>query len=90
MGARACPLPQGRRRRLSRKTRFARSESSHLAVDHYDQAEMPLRAQILRYRLGEIQSDPETRTLRDDAEQWINGQGIVSPRAGPACMRRAS
>jgi eukaryotic-like serine/threonine-protein kinase len=50
----------------------------NLAVDHYDLAEMPLRAQILRYRLGEIQSDPETRTLHDDAERWINGQGIVS------------
>jgi serine/threonine protein kinase len=50
-----------------------------LAVEHYDQAEMPLRAQILRYRLGEIQSDAETRTLRDDAERWIKGQGIVAP-----------
>jgi len=38
-----------------------------LAVELYDQAEMTLRAQILRYRLGEIQSDPKTRALREDA-----------------------
>ena len=50
-----------------------------LAIEHYDQADMRLRAQILRYRLGEIQSDEETRTLRDDGEKWIKGQGIVAP-----------
>ena len=60
-----------------------------LAVEHYDQADMPLRAQILRYRLGEIQSDQETRTLRDEGEKWIKGQGIVAPAAGLACTRRA-
>ena len=51
----------------------------NLAVEAYEQAEMPLRAQILRYRLGEIQSDPKTRELREAAEQWIGAQGIVSP-----------
>jgi len=50
-----------------------------LAVEQYEQAEMPLRAQILRYRLGEVQSDPQTRALREEAELWIRGQGIVSP-----------
>ena len=50
-----------------------------LAVEDYDRAEMPLRAQILRYRLGEVQSDAETRELRDKAELWIKEQGIVSP-----------
>ena len=50
-----------------------------LAVEDYDRAEMPLRAQILRFRLGEIQSDIETRAIHDKAEQWITGQGIVSP-----------
>jgi eukaryotic-like serine/threonine-protein kinase len=50
-----------------------------LAVDHYDRAEMPLRAQILRFRLGEIQSGEETRELRDKAEAWLRGQGIVAP-----------
>ncbi len=48
-------------------------------MEDYDRAEMPLRAQILRYRLGEVQSDAETRELRDKAELWIKEQGIVSP-----------
>jgi eukaryotic-like serine/threonine-protein kinase len=50
-----------------------------LAVEHYEQAEMPLRAQILRFRLGEIQSDDETRDLHAKAEAWITQQGIVAP-----------
>jgi eukaryotic-like serine/threonine-protein kinase len=50
-----------------------------LAVETYDRARMPLRAQILRFRLGEIQSDEQTRALREQAEQWIRSQGIVSP-----------
>ena len=50
-----------------------------LAVEHYDRAEMPLRAQILRFRLGEVQSDAQTRESRDKAELWIREQGIVSP-----------
>ena len=45
----------------------------------YDEVQMPLRAQLLRYRLGEIQAGPETRALHDQAEQWIKGQGIVAP-----------
>jgi hypothetical protein len=50
-----------------------------LAVELYDKAEMPLRAQILRYRLGEIQSEPKSRAVREDAERWISNHGIVSP-----------
>jgi eukaryotic-like serine/threonine-protein kinase len=50
-----------------------------LAVEDYDRAEMPLRAQILRFRLGEVQGGAETRELRDKAELWIREQGIVSP-----------
>jgi eukaryotic-like serine/threonine-protein kinase len=49
------------------------------AVEDYERAEMPLRAQILRFRLGEIESDALTRERRDAAEMWIRGQGIVSP-----------
>jgi hypothetical protein len=45
----------------------------------YDQADMPLNAQIMRYRLGEIQAGPETRALRNDAELWMRNQGIVVP-----------
>ena len=61
-------------------------EDSVRAVDflvrsaaHYDLAEMPLRAHLLRHRLGEIVAGPETRALHEKAEQWIKGQGIVSP-----------
>ncbi len=50
-----------------------------LAAQQYDDAEMPLRAQILRYRLGELEEGAESRELRENAELWINGQGIVSP-----------
>jgi serine/threonine protein kinase len=50
-----------------------------LAIEKYDQAQMSLRSQILRFRLGEVQSDDETRALREKAEQWIKDQGIVSP-----------
>jgi len=50
-----------------------------LAADQYEAAEMPLRAQILRYRLGDIQNDVATRALREEAEQWIRAQGIASP-----------
>jgi hypothetical protein len=54
-------------------------EALNRAATAYDAAEMPLRASILRYRLGEIQNDEETRTRREDAEKWIKAQGIVSP-----------
>jgi hypothetical protein len=50
-----------------------------LAAEQYDRAEMPLRAQVLRYRLGELQSDEPSRALRETSEQWIKAQGIVSP-----------
>ncbi len=50
-----------------------------LAAEKYDQAQMPLRAQILRYRLGELQSDDHTREVRQRAEEWLKAQGIVSP-----------
>ncbi len=39
-----------------------------LATDDYFAAGMPLRAQLLRYRLGEIQSSTEIRALREEAE----------------------
>ena len=40
---------------------------------------MPLNAQLMRYRLGEIQTDDEARELREPAERWLQEQGIVSP-----------
>ena len=54
---------------------------------YYDESEMPLRANLLRYRLGEVQSATEVRALHDQAEQWIRAQGIVPRRHdGPVCM----
>jgi hypothetical protein len=50
-----------------------------MAAENYDAAEMPLRAQILRYRLGELEEGAKSRELRENAERWIRGQGIVSP-----------
>jgi eukaryotic-like serine/threonine-protein kinase len=50
-----------------------------MAAEHYAAAEMPLRAHLLRYRFGEVQDDAESRARREEAEQWIRGQGIVSP-----------
>ena len=40
---------------------------------------MPLNAHLMRYRLGEIQADEETRSRRLVAERWLREQGIVSP-----------
>ena len=45
----------------------------------YDQAEMPLNAQIMRFRLGEVQAGDETRALRNDAELWMRDQEIIVP-----------
>jgi eukaryotic-like serine/threonine-protein kinase len=49
------------------------------AATLYEQADMPLNAQLMRYRLGEVQVDVTTRALREGAEQWLQEQGIVSP-----------
>ncbi len=54
-------------------------ETVKRAAALYDDAEMPLRAQILWYRLGEIQNDQENRARREEAEKWIKTRGIVSP-----------
>jgi eukaryotic-like serine/threonine-protein kinase len=50
-----------------------------LAVKSYDETDMPLRAHVLRYRLGESEEGTESRESRASAERWINDQGIVSP-----------
>jgi hypothetical protein len=54
-------------------------ENVKRAAAKYDDAEMPLRAQIMRYRLGELEEGPQSVDLRENAERWIKGQGIVSP-----------
>ena len=41
---------------------------------------MPLREQLLRYRLGEVHSGPDSRLPQHNrAEQWLERQGIVAP-----------
>ena len=40
---------------------------------------MPLNAQVMRYRLGEIDPSEEAQGLRDRAEERLSEQGIVSP-----------
>jgi serine/threonine protein kinase len=50
-----------------------------VAAQEYDKAEMPLRAHIMRFRLGEIQTQPESRALRTSAELQIRAQGIAAP-----------
>ena len=40
---------------------------------------MALSAQLMRYRIGEIQTDETARELRDRADQWIQEQGIANP-----------
>jgi hypothetical protein len=54
-------------------------EELRTAATLYVQAEMPLNAQIMRYRLGEVQTGDEARELREEAERWMQGQGIASP-----------
>jgi len=49
------------------------------AVEKYEAADMPLRAQILRYRMGELDEATESREMRENAERWIRDHGIVSP-----------
>jgi len=54
-------------------------DEMNLAVQLYDETDMPLRAQILRYRLGEVLTDATSRGRRQEAEIWMRNQGIVSP-----------
>ena len=82
---------EGRHRAPAKATRSRAIRELALAVEHYDRAEMPLRAQILRFRLGEIQSDDETRAAARQGRGSGSPSRGSSPRpAGPACMLRAS
>jgi hypothetical protein len=49
------------------------------AATLYDEAEMPLNAHIMRYRLSEVLVSGATRALREAAERWIRDQGIAAP-----------
>lgn len=50
-----------------------------LAADLYERADMPLSAQLMRYRLGQIAAIDEAREFRDRAEHWLQEQGIAVP-----------
>ena len=57
----------------------------------YDLAEMPLRAHLLRYRLGEIEAGPETRALHEQGRAMDQGAGDrLAGTMGAGCMPRAS
>jgi hypothetical protein len=49
------------------------------AADLYDRADMSLSAQVMRYRLGEIDASAPARALREQAERLLQDQGIASP-----------
>jgi eukaryotic-like serine/threonine-protein kinase len=55
------------------------AEELAVAAELYDRADMSLNAQLMRYRLGEIQADDPARELRTLAESWLLEQGIASP-----------
>jgi hypothetical protein len=59
--------------------RGAALEEMKLAAQAYDEAEMPLRAQLMRFRMGEVQNDAESLAVREAAEARMQEQGIVSP-----------
>jgi hypothetical protein len=49
------------------------------AAELYDGADMRLSARIMRFRLGEIDPNDESRAQREQAERALREQGIVSP-----------
>lgn len=49
------------------------------AAELYDRADMRLHAEIMRYRLGEIDSSEEADELHERAEERLKAQGIVDP-----------
>jgi hypothetical protein len=49
------------------------------ATDLYERADMRLCAQLMRFRLGEIETSEEARALREEAARWLQEQGIASP-----------
>lgn len=55
------------------------AEELQIASELYDRADMPLHSRLMQFRLGEIQTNQESRDLRDAAEQWLREQGIVAP-----------
>ena len=49
------------------------------AAELYERADMRLCAQLMRFRLGEIDTSEGARALREQAGRRLEGQGIASP-----------
>jgi eukaryotic-like serine/threonine-protein kinase len=62
-----------------REDAVAACEELSKAADLYDRADMELSAHLMRYRLGQIAPNDETRQRRDRAELWLQEQGIAAP-----------
>jgi hypothetical protein len=62
-----------------REDAVASCEALARAADLYEGADMTLSAHLMRYRLGQIAPNDETRGPRDQAEQWLEEQGIAAP-----------
>jgi tetratricopeptide (TPR) repeat protein len=56
---------------------------SHLrqAIEQFDECEMRLYREAARYCLGNLLGSREGMELVQQAERWMNGQGIVNPAA---------
>jgi serine/threonine protein kinase len=54
------------------------AQELYRAAELYERADMPLSAQVMHYRLGEIDPSEEARALRLRAEGRLGEQGIVS------------
>ncbi len=66
------------------------AEELAVAADLYDRADMALSAQLMRYRIGEIQTDETARELRAGPISGSRNRGLPTPLAGPGWWRRGS
>jgi hypothetical protein len=62
-----------------REDPLAAAQGLSRAAELYDRADMPLNAQVMRYRIGEIDSSEEAIELRERAMDRFKEQGIASP-----------
>jgi hypothetical protein len=49
------------------------------AIAGFESADMPLHAAVSRHRLGELLGGKTGRTLIDEANAWMTGQGVKNP-----------
>ncbi len=57
----------------------AAAEFLQRAVTGFEAADMPLHAAVSRRRLGELLNGQAGRSLIDEADAWMTGQGIKNP-----------